>query len=149
LFLSYYAASFTSRGVLVYLDFSGLSIDLWIMVLEPGVAKDHALLPKVRDSKECSFKVGLITEDYIHYFGDSSCFVRGAIHIEHWYGARDVPGANTLHMDKVFIYEVACSSGVQKRLDRMYLVSVSGTDLYRKDDRRSVGIKGVGGESSG
>jgi len=62
---------------------------------------------------------------------------------------RDVPGANTLHMDKVFIYEVACSSGVQKRLDGTYLASVSGADLYRKDNRCFAGIKGVGGESSG
>jgi len=48
-------------------------------------------------------------------------------------------------MDKVFIYEVACSSGVQKHLDGMHLTSVSGTDLYRKDDRHSMGIKGIGG----
>jgi len=31
----------------------------------------------------------------------------------------------------------------------MYFASVSGTDLYREDDRRSAGIEGVGGESSG
>jgi len=65
------------------------------MVLEPGVAEDHALLPKVRDGEEHPFRVGLIIKDYIHHFGDSSYFVRGAIHIEHQYGTRDVPGANT------------------------------------------------------
>jgi len=87
------------------------------MVLEPGVTEDHALLSEVRDSKEHPFGVGLITEDHIYHFGDLSCFVRGAVHIEHRYGARDVLGANTLCTDKVFIYEVACSSGVQKCLD--------------------------------
>jgi len=119
------------------------------MVLELGVAEDHALLPEVRDGEECPFGVGLIIEDYIYRFGDSSCFIRGAIHVEHRYGARDVPCANTFHTDKVFIYEVAHSSGVQKRLDGMHLTSVSDTNLYRKDDRRSVGIESVGGESSG
>ena len=119
------------------------------MVLEPGVAKDHALLPKVEDGKECPFRVGLITENYIYYFGDLPCFIRGAVHVEHWYGARDVLGANTLHTDKVFIYKVACSSRVQKCLDGMHLASVSGTDLYRKDNRYSAGIKGVGGELFG
>ena len=119
------------------------------MVLEPGVAEDHALLPKVRDGKEWSFRVGLITENYIYYFGDLPCFVRGAVYVEHRYRARDIPGANTLHTDKVFVYEVACSSGVQKCLDGMHLASVSGTDLYRKDDRHSASIKGIGGESSG
>jgi len=63
------------------------------MVLEPGIAKDHALLPKVGDGEERLFGVGFITEDYIHYFRDLSCFVRGAVHIEHQYGARDALGA--------------------------------------------------------
>jgi len=118
------------------------------MVLEPGVAKDYALLPKVRDGKEHPFRVGLIIKNYIYHFGDLSCFVRGAIHIEHWYGTRDVLGANTLRMDKVFIYEVVCSSRVQKHLDGIYFTSVSGTNLYRKDDRHSMGIKDISGESS-
>ena len=149
LFLLHHAASFTSRGASIHLHFSSLPIDLRIMVLEPDVAEDHALLPEVRDGEERPFRVGLITENYIYHFRDLSCFVRGAVYIEHRYEVRDVPGANTLCTDKVFIYEVACSSGVQKCLDRMHLASVSGTDLYRKDDRRFVGVKGVGGESSG
>ena len=119
------------------------------MVLEPGVTEDHALLPKVEDGKEHPFRVGFITEDHVYYFGDLSGFIRGTVHVEHWYGARDVPGADTLCTDKIFIYEITCGSRVQKRFDRMYFASVSGTDLYRKDDRCSVSIKGVGGESSG
>jgi len=119
------------------------------MVLEPSVAEDHALLPKIRDGKEHPFGVGLITEDHIYHFRDLSCFVRRAVYIEYQYGTRDVPDANTLCTDKVFIYEVACSSGVQKCLDGMYFASISGTDLYRKDNRRSAGIEGIGGELSG
>jgi len=82
------------------------------MVLEPGVAEDHALLPEVRDGEEHPFRVGLVMEDYIHHFRDLSCFVRGAIHIEYWYGARDALGTNILCTDKIFVYEVARSSGV-------------------------------------
>jgi len=119
------------------------------MVLEPGVAEDHALLPEVRDSEEHPFGVGFITEDHVYYFRDLSGFVRGTVHVEHWYGARDVPGGNTLHMDKIFIYEIACGSGVQKRFDGMYFASVSGTNLYKEDDRCSVGIEGVGRELFG
>ena len=65
------------------MHFSSLPIDLRIMVLEPGVAEDHVLLPEVRDGKECPFRVGLIMENYIYHFRDSSCFVREAIHVEH------------------------------------------------------------------
>jgi len=149
LFLSYYAASFTLGGTSVHLHFSGLPIDLWIMVLEPGVTEDHALLPEVGDGEEHPFGVGFIMEDYIYHFRDLSGFIRGTIHIEHRYGARDVLGANTLRTNKIFIYEIAGGSRVQKCFDRMYFASVSGTDLYKEDDRRSAGIEGVGGESSG
>jgi len=119
------------------------------MVLEPGVAEDHALLPEVRDGEERPFGVGFITEDHVYHFRDLSGFVRGTVHVEHWYGARDVPDANTLRTDKIFIYEIACSSGVQKRFDGMYFASVSGTDLDREDNRHSAGIEGIGRESPG
>jgi len=118
------------------------------MVLEPGVAKNHALLPEVRDSEERPFGVGLITEDYIYHFGDLFCFVRRAVYVEHWYGVRDAPGTNTLHTDKIFVYEVVCGSGVQKCFDGMHLADIGGTDLYRQDDRCSTGIEGIGRESS-
>jgi len=119
------------------------------MVLEPGVTEDHALLPEVGDSEEYPFGVGFITEDHVYHFGDLSGFVRRTVHVEHRYGARDVLGANPLRADEISVYEIACGSGVQKHFDGMYFAGVSSTDLYREDDRRSVGIEGVSGESSG
>jgi len=53
------------------------------MVLEPGVTKDHTLLPEVGDGEEHSFGVGFITEDHIYHFRDLSGFVRGTVHVEH------------------------------------------------------------------
>jgi len=149
LFLSYYVVSFTSRGTLVHVYFSSLPIDLRVVVLEPGIAEDYALLSETGDSEECPFRVGLVTENYIYYFRDLTCFVRGAVYIVHRYGARDAPGANTFYMDKVFVYKAAYSSRVQKRLDRVHLTGVNSTDLDRKDDGHSAGIKGVGRELFG
>jgi len=80
------------------------------MVFEP--AKDYALLSEAGDSEEYSFGVGLVMEYYIYHLRDLPCFVRGTIYIVHQYRTRDALGANTLHVDKVFIYEVAHSSGV-------------------------------------
>ena len=79
------------------------------MVLESGIAEDHALLSEARDGKERPFRVGLVAEDYVHHFGDLTCFVGEAVHIVHRYGVRDAPGAYTFCTDKVFIYEIACS----------------------------------------
>jgi len=119
------------------------------MVLEPGVAEDHALLPEVGDGEERPFGVDLITEDYIHHFRDLPCFVRGAVYVEHWYRTRDAPGTDTFCTDKILVYEVAGGSGVQKRFDGMYLAGVGSTDLDRQDNRRSASVEGVGGESFG
>jgi len=86
------------------------------------------------DSEERPFGVGFVTEDYVYYFRDLTCFVRGAIHVVHQYGARDAPGVNTFRTDEVSIYKVAYSSGVQKHLDRMYLAGICGADFYQEDD---------------
>jgi len=94
------------------------------MVLEPGVAEDHTLSSEAGDSKKCPFGVSFIMEDYVHHFGDLTSLVRGAVYVVHQYGARDAPDANTFHTNKVLIYKVACSSRVQKHLDRIYLASI-------------------------
>jgi len=53
------------------------------VVLEPGIAKDHALLSEARDSEECPFRVGFVTEDYIYHFGDLTCLIGGAVYVVH------------------------------------------------------------------
>jgi len=141
--------SFASRKTLVHLYFSSLPIDLQVVVLEPGITKDHVLLSEAGDSKERSFGVGFVMENYVYNFRDLACLIGGAVHVVHWYGARDAPGVNTFHTDKVSIYEVAYSSRVEKHLDGMHLAGVCGADFYREDDRHSAGIKGIDRESFG
>jgi len=141
LFLSYHTASFASRRTSVHLHFSGLPIDLWVVVLEPGITKDYVLPSEAGDSEERSFGVGFVTENHIYHFRDLTCLVGGAIHIVHQYGARDAPGVNIFRLDKVSIYKFVHSSGVQKRLDGMYLAGVCGADFYWQDDRCPVSVE--------
>jgi len=149
LFLSYHAVSFTSRRASVHLYFSGLPIDLWVVVLEPGITEDHVLLPEAGDSKERSFGVGFVAEDYVYNFGDPACFVGGTVHVVHWYGARDALSVNTFRPYEVSIYEVAHSSRVQKCFNGVHLAGVCGADFYWEDDQCSAGVKGIDGESFG
>jgi len=130
LFLSYHTASFTSRRASVHLYFSGLPIDLWVVVLEPGITEDHVLLSEAGDSKEYPFGVGFVMENYVYNFGDLAYLIGGAVHVVHRYRVRDAPGVDTFHTDKVSIYEVARSSRVQKRLNGVYLAGVYGADFY-------------------
>jgi len=100
------------------------------VVLEPGITEDHVLPSEARDSEERPFRVGFVTENHIYHFRDLTCLVGGAVHIVHRYRARDAPGVNAFHSDEVSIYEVACSSGVQKHLNGMHLAGVCGADFY-------------------
>ena len=117
------------------------------MVLEPGITEDHVLPSEARDSEEHPFRVGFVTENHVYHFRDLTCLVGRAVHIVHWYGTRDALGVNTFRLDEVSIYKVACSSRVQKRLDRMYLAGVCGANFYWKDDQYPASIKGIDGES--
>jgi len=134
LFLLYHTASSASRRASVHLHFSGLPIDLQVVVLEPGITENHVLPSEAGDSEEHPFRVGFVMEDYVYHFRDLTCFIRGAVHIIHQYEARDTLGVNTFHLDEISIYEVAHSSRVQKHLDGMHLVGVCSADFYWKDD---------------
>jgi len=127
-------ASFISRRTLVHLYFSGLLIDLWVVVLEPGITEDRVLPSKAGDSEEHPFRVGFVMENHVYHFRDLTCLVGGAIYIVHWYGVRNALGVNAFRLNEVSIYEVACSSRVQKRLDRMHLAGVCGADFYWQND---------------
>ena len=118
------------------------------MVFEPDITEDHVLLPEAEDSEERSFGVGFVAEDYVYNFRDLARFVGGTIHVVHRYGAGDAPSVSTFHPYEVSIYEVARSSGVQKRFDGVHLAGVCGAD-YWEDNRRSASVKGIDGESFG
>ena len=134
---------------MIHLHFSGLPIDLWVVVLELGVTKDHVLPSEARDSEEHPFGVGFVTGNHIYHFRDLTCLVGGAVHIVHRYGARDAPDVNVFHLDEVSIYEVACSSGIQKRLNGMHLAGVCSADFYWQDDQCPASVEDVDRESFG
>ena len=104
------------------------------MVLKPGITKDHVLPSEAENSEEPPFGVGFVTENHVYHFRDLICLVGGAVHVVHWYGAKDALGVNTFCLDEVLIYEVARSSRVQKHLDGIYLAGICGADFYWKDD---------------
>ena len=141
--------SFVLRRASVHLHFSSLPIDLWVVVLEPGITEDYVLPSEAGDNEEHPFRVGFVMENHVYHFRDLACLIRGAVYIVYWYGARDAPGVNAFYSNKVLIYEVVCSSRVQKHLDRMYLTGICGTDFYWQDDQCPASIEGVDGELFG
>jgi len=79
----YRLESSNAVGRNVHLHFSGLPIDLWVVVLEPGITEDHTLSSEAGDSEEHPFGVGFVTENHVYHFRDLTCLVGRAIHIVH------------------------------------------------------------------
>jgi len=97
----YYTVFFASRRASVHLYFSSLLIDLRAVVLEPDITKDHVLPSEAGDSEEHPFGVGFAMENYVYHFRDLTCLIGRAVHVVHWYGAKDAPGVNTFRTNKV------------------------------------------------
>jgi len=117
------------------LYFSGLPIDLRVVVLEPGITEDHVLLSEAGDSEERPFGVGFVAEDYVYNFGDLACLVGGAVHVVHCYGARDAPSVNTfLQMKSQSIKLPVAPESKSTLMECTSLVSVVLTSIRRMID---------------
>jgi len=76
-------ASFALKRTSVHLHFFSLPIDLWVVVLEPGITKDHVLPSEAGDNEKHPFGVGFVTENHVYHFRDLTCLVGGAIYVVH------------------------------------------------------------------
>ena len=65
-----------------HFNFSLFPVNLGVMIFEPVVAEDQALLPESGDSQEHPLGVSLVPENYIHNLGNLSCLIRGTVDIE-------------------------------------------------------------------
>ena len=53
------------------------------MFLQPGKSEDHVLISEFSDSKGSAFRVIVILESDIRYFGDGASLVGGAVDVVH------------------------------------------------------------------
>ena len=60
----------------------GVSIDLWVMLPEPGVPKDELLLAESGHSKLDLFAVALVMQDHVGDIPDGAGFIGRAVYIE-------------------------------------------------------------------
>jgi hypothetical protein len=76
--------------------------------------------------------VVLVSEDEIHYLGDGSSFVQGAIYIVDGDRPGQHPGGQASPFDIPAVYELASGSGVYKRVHTVYFPGIGGFDTNRE-----------------
>ena len=66
--------------------FPSLPVDLWVVLLEPGEAKDDVLLSQASDCEGGAFGVVIESEDCIYNLCSGAHFIWSAIYIVDWNG---------------------------------------------------------------
>ena len=75
------ATGTAAAGAVGHLHLPGDPIDVWVMLLQPGVAHDHFLTAQACHGEEGTFRVVPVSQDQLHYLHHGASFVQGAIHI--------------------------------------------------------------------
>jgi len=107
-----------------HLDSSGMKVDLWVVLVEPGHSEDHALLSKLGDCQQDVFGVAFISYDHVDHLVDASSFIQCSIYIvnRNWLG-------QLLHwqfglVDKILINEVSSCASIDHGLSGSFFHGV-------------------------
>ena len=60
---------------------SGAEVDLWIVLVQPGEHKYHALFAEAGDCKQNVFGMSFVGHDHVDDFVDASGFVKRSVHV--------------------------------------------------------------------
>jgi len=63
---------------------SGMEVDLWIVLVQPGEPEYHALFAEAGDCKQDAFGMSFIGHDHIDNFADASGLVKHSVHVVNW-----------------------------------------------------------------
>ena len=65
-----------------HFDVPGVPVDLWVVLLEPGVPEDELLLAESGHGELDSFAVALVMQDNVGNIPDGTSFIGRAVYIE-------------------------------------------------------------------
>ena len=71
-----------------HFDLTGFPVDVWIVVFQPCVSKNHLVPAKISYLSYYLFLVTLEINDYFSIMSDVTSRVTCSIHVVYWYGVR-------------------------------------------------------------
>ncbi len=89
-----------------------MEVNIWIVLVQPGESKYHALLTKPGDCEQDMFRVLVIGHDYIDDFVNASGFIEGSIHIVDWNQLGQLAGQKLGLGDEILVYKIPSSTSV-------------------------------------
>jgi hypothetical protein len=122
-------AGAAATWTLGHLNFTHTPIDLWVVLIKPGVSQYHVLVAKTGYRKLSTFCVVLVLENNLYHLTDGPCFIGHTINIVHWDGACKGLGSELALPYLVLVNAKSISSAVKKGLHRLDLLHVSCHNL--------------------
>ena len=95
-----------------HFDCPGVEIYLWVMLVKPGEAKDHALFSESSDCQQNVFSVAMVGYEHVNNFVDASGFIRRSVDVVHWNQFRKLAGQEFGRSDEVSVDKVSCCASV-------------------------------------
>ena len=84
----------TTVGTVGEFHLLGLPVNLWVVLLKPGVPQDDVPLAKTRDCKECPLGMLLVLQDEVNHLCHLAHFVGCSVNVRHRDGARELLGVD-------------------------------------------------------
>src|SRR5882672_1110306 len=129
LLLDLYPTSAATAWTPRHFNITRTPIDLWVMLMEPGVSQYHVLVAKTGYSKMGTFGVVLVSENRVYHLTDGPRFIGRTINIVHWDGACKGSGSELILPNVVPVNEKSVSSAVEKCLHGLGLLGVGCHNL--------------------
>jgi len=89
-----------------HFDKSGAEVDLWIVLVQPGEAKYHALLAEAGDCEQNRLRMLVVGHDHVNDFADASGLIKCSIHVVNWDRLGQLVGQKFRSGDEVLVDEI-------------------------------------------
>ena len=101
-------------GATTHLYFTGLPVNLRIMLFQPGVPKNEGLTTQAGDRESGAFCVILKMQDDVDNLGDQAGFIPGPINIEHRNEMSELMHVEMIFLDISAVNELTDGTTVHK-----------------------------------
>ncbi len=116
------AAAWEASG---HFDSSSTEVYLRIMLVEPGKAEDHTLLPKAGNRQQNAFGMSMVHHEDINNFVYASSLVGCPVYIVDWNRRRELAGWESSCGNKISVDKISSCASVHHSFCRGFLHGVS------------------------
>jgi len=95
-----------------HFDGLGMEVDLWIVLVQPGEPKYHALLAEAGDCKQNMLGMSVVGHDHVDDFADAPGLIKCSVHVinQDWLG--QLVGRKFRSGDEVLVNKISSGTGI-------------------------------------